>query len=123
MSRIKHSTVTKTRVERMMPTTKKIEKNLHYISSLQHLCPYCFFLTFLLPNPSGSGSSPKEDTTNKFGSDFNTLRSIHRTDHLETSEQKLMFMSTDDKQDSLSIKKAMKESQLCLPKIWMTSVH
>lgn len=106
MSRIKHSTVTKTRVERMMPTTKETEKNLHYISNLQHLCPYCFFPTFLLPNSSGSGSSPKEDTTNKYGSDFNTLRSIHRTDHLETSEQKLMFMSTDDMQDSLSIKKS-----------------
>lgn len=79
---------------------KKIEKNLHNISNLQHPCPYCFLPTFLLPNPSVSGCSPKDNATDKFYSDFSTLRSIHRTDPLETSEQKVMFMSAEDMQDS-----------------------
>lgn len=47
----------------------------------------------------------KDNATDKFGSDFNRLRSIQRTGNLETLAQKLPFRSIDDVQDSLGIKK------------------
>lgn len=78
---------------------QKIVKNLQCISVLQHPYPYCFLPTFFCD---------KDNATNKCGSDFSRLRSIHRTDNLETSAQKVTFRSTDDIQDSLSIKKTKK---------------
>lgn len=76
------------------------------------LLPYFFFFCQIL---LAQAVDPKTTPLINLA-DFSTLRSIYRTDLLETFEQKVMFMSTDDTQDSLSIKKQQggSHSYVCL---------